>query len=128
MKASITPPKRHTHLLDDPHERMLLRLCKPLYPFNDLLVVLALYGDSDSEAAHNEGSVDIVVLRDGLQVGHLQCARRLVQYLGEVLCHEPVQPLQRAEPQDPVVRGLRRGPPGLAEVLRVAERRRISLR
>lgn len=92
-----------THLLDNAHESMLLRLGQLLYPFNDILVVLALYGDGDGEAAHDEGSVDIVVLGDGLQVGDLESTSRLVQDLGEVLCHEPVQLLDRAEAQNPIV-------------------------
>lgn len=103
LEPTLTPARKHTHLLDDPHERMLLRLRKLLYPLDDVLVVLALHGDSDGEATQYERRIGIVVLRDGLQVGHLQCARWLVQHLGEVLRHQPVQPLQRAEPQDPVV-------------------------
>ena len=71
-------PQGATYLLNDPHKSMLLGLCQLLYPLNDLLVVLALYGNGDSETAHDEGSIDIIVLGDGLKVWDLQSTCRLV--------------------------------------------------
>ena len=86
---------------------MLLGLRELLYSLDDLLVVLALHSDGNGEAAHDEGSIDIVILGDCLEVRYLQSTGGLVENLGEVLCHEPVHSLQGAEPKNPVVRGLR---------------------
>ena len=50
-------------------------------------------------------------LRYGLQVGDVKRADRLVQNIGKVLCNEAIEPLERAEAQDPVI-GQFSGRPG----------------
>lgn len=95
--------KLRTYHLNDPHKRMLLGLRELLYSLDDLLVVLALHRDRDRQAAHYERRVHVVILRNRLQVRHLQGTRRLVKHFGEVLGHQPVELLERREPQDPVV-------------------------
>ena len=92
-----------TYLLNDPHESMLLRFRQLLYALDDLLVVLALHGNSNSQATHHQQGRDIDVLGDGLQVGYVQRIRRLVQYVGEVLGHETIQSFEGTEPQDPIL-------------------------
>lgn len=82
---------------------MLLRLGKHLDPVDNLLVVFALDGNRNGQAAHHECGRDAVILRETLQVGHIESGGRLVEDFGEVLCHEPVQTLQRAESEDPIV-------------------------
>ena len=82
---------------------MLLRFRQLLYALDDLLVVLALHSDGNGEAAHYEGSIDIVILGDCLEVRYLQSTGGLVEDLGEVLRHEPVQFLESTEAQHPVV-------------------------
>lgn len=83
---------------------MLLRLAQLLNPLDDILILLALHGNRDGQTTEYERGSLVVVLRHGLQVRHIEGAGRLVQHVRKVLRDEPVQPLEGAESQDPVVR------------------------
>lgn len=99
---------------------MLLDLRQPLYPLDNLLVVLTLHHDGDGQTTHDEERGDVAILRDSLEVGHVERAGRLMEHIGEVLGHEPIQTFQRIKADDPVIGRLSRLPGGLAEVVRIA--------
>jgi hypothetical protein len=84
-------------LLDRLHKIMLIGLTEALYLVYKLLILLALDADGDGEATHSEGRLHGVVLCNGLEVGDIETAGRFLEYIGEVLCHEPVQTLQGAK-------------------------------
>ena len=59
-----------------------------------------------------------MVFRHGLQIWHLKAAGWALEDIRKILRHEPVQTLQHAETQDPIIgRGTRR----LAKVFWVAK-------
>lgn len=106
---------------------MLLGFRQPLYPLDDLLVVLTLHRDGDRQTTHDEQRGDVAVLRDRLEVGHVERAGRLVEHVGKVLGHESVEPFQRAEADDPVLGRLSGLPGRLAEVVRIAVVSAVSM-
>ena len=99
---------------------MLVFLAKLLNLVDDFFIYCTLDGNDYCQPTHRECCDRIIVLCHSLQIGHVQRARRLVQHVGEVLRHEPVQPFERAEAEDPVLGRLGGWPCGLSEVLCIA--------
>lgn len=114
------PEREAADLFNGPHENMLLRLAQPLDPLDDMLVALALDRNRNRQPTEDQRRARVVVLCDGLQVGHVERARGLVEDVCEILGDEAVEALEGAESEDPVVGQLCGGAGGLAEVLLVA--------
>lgn len=97
------PKPNEARLLDRLHEIMLICLAEALNSVYKLLVLLALDTDGDGEAAHGERRGNGMVFCDSLEVWDIEPTGRFLQNVGKVLGHKPVQALQGAEAQDPVV-------------------------
>jgi hypothetical protein len=94
---------------------MLVSLIETLNLVDELFVFLAVHTDSDCQPAHDENCVDVAVLGDGLEVGDIEAARRLLKDVSKVLGHQAIEPLESGKPDDPAVGG----GPGRPEVARV---------
>ena len=100
---------------------VLVGLTQALNFLYEFLILIALHGNGKREATHDESRRDIVVLCYSLQVGHFESVCRLSKDIGEILCHESIDPLHVIETQDPVVRWLLRSTGGLVKVFCISK-------